>query len=476
MADMNKKSPSMGLVQIIFLFFCSYRAFSLSPDNLLLMDHLFIEDILSKKVLDERFKKYQSAFPKKVLLKILKDPKNRVEKTFKISPYFRKQVIFWAQIYTQFTTNQVLIHDKNNLSIVYDAFDYSSLARSKISNYQKVRKQNIMNLKAIRKIKKSLLVLGKTKRPQSKHVRELQKHLIKIRVKVPKGMSRKKFFTSLARNIRVQTGQRDKIFQGMLNVFPYENFINKLFDHFNLPPELLAIAFVESSFNFKATSRLGAKGVWQIMPFINKKLFPQVKGIDPLRNVLLSTLGAFHLLAQNFQILKRWDLAITAYNSGTKHIIRAKRKFRKKNLDLIYLLKNYRSRHLGFASKNFYSSFLALVYILKYRELLFPLDGLNYSAITKNPKLKYSNINVYLSKCGLIPRRLYSSFKKSSPHLSQINNHLQFPKKLYPRGTILLSDVHLASRRYYKISFRELRRNFPKNYRKLIRKKKCNEI
>ena len=294
------------------------------------MDHLFIEEILSQKILDERFKKHQSSFPKEVLLKILRDPKNRVKKTFQISPYFRKQVIFWAQIYTQFTTDQILIHDKKNLSIVYDAFDYSDLARSKISNYQKVRKQNAMTLMATRKIKKSLIELSKTKRPQSKHVRELQKHLIKIKVKVPKGMSRKKFFTSLAQNIRVQTGQRDKIFQGILNSFPYENFINKLFNHFNLPLELLAVAFVESSFNSKATSRVGAQGVWQIMPFIGKKLFPQNKGTTPLRNVLLSTIGASHLLSQNFKILKRWDLAVTAYNSGTKHLIRAKRKFRKK--------------------------------------------------------------------------------------------------------------------------------------------------
>ena len=454
----------------------SYQALSLSPDNLLLMNHFFIEEILSEKIIDAQFEKHQSSLPKEVLLKILKDPKNLVPGPFTISPYFKKQVLFWAQIYTQFTSDQVLIHDKNNLAIVYDALSYSSITSSKLSNYQRVQKRNAMTLGAVRKIKQSLFTLGQTRYPSSQHAQELQKHLIKLNIRVPKTMSRKKFFTKLAQNIRVQTGQRDKIFQGILNVFPFEHFINKLFDHFELPRELLAIAFVESSFNPKVTSRVGARGVWQIMPFIGKKLFPQEKGIDSRRNVLLSTLGALHLLAQNFQILKRWDLAVTAYHSGTKHLIRAKRKFRKKNITLAYILKNYRSLHLGFASKNFFSEFVALVYILKYRELLFPLDGLNYHAIEKNPKLKHHDINIYLSKCGFIPQRFYSALKKSSPHLLQINTHLKLPQNIYQRGTILLSDIPLTSKRYYKLSFRELRRNYPKNYRKLIKNKKCHSI
>lgn len=468
----------MKLYQILLLFFLSWRAFCLAPDNLLLMNILFIEEILAERVVDEHFEKHKSSLPKKVLLKVLSDPQGRIQQQFKISPYFRAQVVFWAQIYTQFTSEQVLIHDKNDLSIVYDAIGYPRSAQSKLTNYQRAQKQNSRTLATVRKLKKSLLELSKTRKPKSKHAQDLQRHLIKIGVKRPKRVSRKKYFSNLAQNIRVQTGQRNRIFQGILNAFPFEGVLDKLFKSFNLPHELLAIAFVESSFNPKATSRIGASGVWQIMPFIDKGLFPQEKGINSRRNVILSTIGAFHLLAQNFQILKRWDLAVTAYNSGTKHIIKAKRKFRKrrKDIDLSYILKNYNSPHLGFASKNFFAEFLALVYILEYKELLFPLDGVKYSAIEQNPKLRYNNIDVYISKCGLIPERFYASVKKSSPNLSQINNHLTHYQKVYPRGTILFSDTHLAPRRYYKLSLRQLRRNFPKNYRKLIKDKRCNSI
>ena len=187
----------------------------------------------------------------------------------------------------------------------------------------------------------------------------------------------------MARNVRAQTGQRNNIFQGILNAAPFDGFFADLLKAFNLPHELVAIAFVESSFNPNAVSKVGASGVWQIMPFIEQKILSRGKNIDSRRSVLLSTLGAFHLLAQNYKILKRWDLAVTAYNSGTKHLLRAQKQFRKKNIDLPYILKNYHSAHLGFASKNFFSEFLALVYVLEYKDLLYPLKGVSYQSLKK---------------------------------------------------------------------------------------------
>ena len=444
--------------------------------NLLLIESMFIERVLSKKIEEKDFEMHKSALPMDILFKILKDPKKKIQDDFKIPPYFKKQVIFWTQIYTQFNSEQILIHDKNDLSIVYDAVDYTPLKKAGLNPYQIASKRHFMSMNVVKKIKKSLFALSRTTRPKFIHGQNLQRHLIKIGLKKPKNISRKKFFRTLAMNVRVQTGQRDKIFQGLLNAFPFENFIQDLFKAFELPHELLALAFVESSFNPRATSRIGAKGVWQIMPSISRRLFYENKNIQPRRNTLLSTLGAFHLLAQNYKILKRWDLAITAYNSGFKHLLRARRKFRKKNISLPFIFKNYQSRHLGFASKNFFSEFLALVYTLKYKETLFPLQGIQYENIDKNPKIRYGHINAYISKCGFMPQRLYSSFLKKSPHLPKINTHIKFSKKIYPRGTLVFSDQNLSKERYYKLSLNQLRRNYPKNYRKLIKKNPCKII
>ena len=415
-------------------------------------------------------------FLKKFCLKFSVTQKIVFRANLKPLPFLRIKLSFWAQIYTQFTGDQVLIHDRRDLSIVYDAINFAPLKKSNLSRYKTAQKKRTATRKKVKRIRTSLFELSRMKKPKSKHAKQLQKHLIRIKVKRPKGASRKNFFTALAMNLRVQTGQRDKIFQGILNIYPFENIFNKLFKTFNLPKELLAISFVESSFNPKATSKVGASGVWQIMPFIDKKILPQGKGIDSRRNVILSTLGALHLLSQNFKILKRWDTAVTAYNSGTKHLLRARKRFRKKNADLAYILKRYRSRHLGFASKNFFSEFLALVYILEYKELLFPLDGINYMAIEKNPKIRYNNINVYISKCGFMPERFYASLKKSSPYLKHINNHLKHDKRIYSRGTVLFSDVHLSPRLYHKLPFIELKKRFPQKYFLTLKNKKCRAL
>ncbi|MCY4643626.1 MAG: transglycosylase SLT domain-containing protein [Bacteriovoracales bacterium] len=463
-------------MKIFLLLIFSFKIFADSQDGLLISDSIFIEDVFEKKILSKNFKKHQSSLPKEILLNVLNDPKEQIPKIFKIPHYFKKSVLFWAQIYTQFNSNQVLIHDKNNLSIIYDAIDFSHLSKSGLPGHRIKKEKESLGLNSVKKIKQALLELSKTRKPKSKYAKDLRQHLIKIKLKTPKGISRKKFFTNLSKNIRIQTGQRDKIFQGILNAEPFKTFIHQLFKHFELPPELLAIAFVESSFNPAATSQARAKGVWQIMPFIGKKLFTQEKELRSIRNIPLSTIAALHLLAQKFKILNRWDLAVTAYHSGTKHLLLARKKFRKKNIDLAYILKHYKKAHLGFASKNFYSEFLALVYILKYKTLLFPLEGLDYKSIEKNPTFRYGNIDVYVSKCGLIPKRFYSSLKKSSPYISQINNHLISDNKIYKRGTIVLSDVELNPNRYQKLSWMQVRRNYPKNYRNLIKSNKCGAL
>lgn len=461
---------------LIFVFFF-FKAFAFDIDNLRYNEKLAFEDIFATLKADEDFEKHKSALPKKILKKIFADPKKKIGKDFKIDKYFEDRVLFWGQIYTQFSSKQVLIHDSKNVSIVYDALNFEELYNSKkLNRYQVARERSRIIANSVKDLKKSLLFLSKNSRYKSKKARKLENHLKSIGLKIPrKGKKRRLLFRKLSKNVRVQTGQSDKIFQGIINSYPYLDFLYKKFDYFELPKELLAISFVESSFNLKATSKVGASGVWQIMPFISKALLPRGKNKRPRRNVLMASLGAFHLLAQNFKILKRWDLAVTAYNSGTKHLLRARRKFKKKNISLAYILRNYKTRHLGFASTNFYAEFLALVYILQYKEKVFPLDGVKLDTASSNPQLRYKDIKVYVSKCGLKPQRLFSALKRTSPHLADINNHFRRPRSFYSRGALVFSDIHLSSKRYYKLSNKQLRRSYPKNYKKLIKNKKCKK-
>ena len=270
--------------------------------------------------------------------------------------------------------------------------------------------------------------------------------------------------------IRAQTGQKNNISNGIINYQTYKNNVVKYIDNIKLPRELLAIPFLESSYNVNALSKVGATGVWQFMPRIGRFFMDQSKITDVRLNPLIASVAAFHLLKQSKQILKRWDLSITAYNSGTKHIIRAQRQFKTKNLPLEQLLERYTHPHIGFAARNFYSEYLALVYTLAYQHQLFILDKKKRNSLN----LKSQNLSIYITLCSLYPYKIYRALRKASPDFKYLNRHLKYPKKRYPRGTLLVSDIRLTAKRYKKVSARNITNMYPKNWKKLIRNYNCS--
>jgi membrane-bound lytic murein transglycosylase D len=406
---------------------------------------------------------------------ILNDRKNLVHNDFIIPKYFKPSVSFWFSIYTQYTSQQVVIHDKQNLNLVYKVIDFSELHSSSINRFSKSKLQSDLSLEYVRSVR---AILKKLRTKNLKQLNSEEFAVYKSIRKVFKVPSNKKkrvtFFKNLSKNLRTQTGQRDMIYQGVVRSLPYLPFLNEQIKNFRLPKELIAISFLESSFNLKARSKVAAVGIWQFMPFIGNLFMPRSsKSHDYRQNPIISSVAALHLLKQNKMILKRWDLAIPAYNSGTKHLVRARKKFRhKKNFSLAYVLKNYKTSHIGFASKNFYSEFLALAHVLAYKDIIYPLEGINRNDHFKDE----NNINVYISKCSITPKLFMSKQKKSSPQIKELNSHFFHKSKRYPRGTLFVSDLNLSKRKYRKVSNKELRSRYPKKLYKLIGSKKCGSI
>ena len=227
----------------------------------------------------------------------------------------------------------------------------------------------------------------------------------------------------------------------------------------------VAIAFVESSFNIRAKSRVGATGAWQFLNRTAKYFLPMNKHTDSRLNPLLSTLGAFHLLKQNKQILKRWDKAVTAYNTGTKPLILAQKKFKDKNLSIDFIFNNFKHPQLGFAATNYYTEFLALSYTLPNKHLFFSPD--------KN-LISYKPIEAYISLCSFRPYKLFKSLKKSSPYLNLLNLHLKKIKKNYQKGTIVFSDINLTKKRYIKVP-NHYYKKYPKRWYRLSKNLKCKK-
>lgn len=461
----------MKLFIILFLLI-SLQASSFTPESIFQSEFLSTEDILSRYSVSPNIKSPTSLVSNQLVLSILQDRDNKIADKFKVPKYFFNAVRFWFGIYTQYNSHHVLVHDRKNLKLIYDVMDFTELSQSELNGFVKNKLMNKYSEERVQYFKKILLTLAKNKKTSDKSALKLI-NLIKLSgLKIPKDQaSSAKFFKDLTENLRTQTGQQDMIYKGVLNSIPYFPFMESFAGDFELPKEILAIPFLESSFNLNARSKVGASGIWQIMPIIEKKLISKDKRIDGRVNPFLASIAAFHLLKQNYRILERWDLSVTAYNSGTKHMVKAEKVLGINNPSLEHIFKNYDHPHLGFASKNFYAEFLALVHVLAYKNLLFPLENV------KGPhhfEIKEDSVRVYISKCPIIPSKTYDAMAKISPNLDKLNNHLFDRTRLYGKGTIFISDVNLNASLFYKMSAQEMRSNYPINWAKFVANHKCS--
>ena len=170
--------------------------------------------------------------------------------------------------------------------------------------------------------------------------------------------------------IRSQRGAKEHFAEGLKISGRYMAQMQRIFRDEGVPVELAYLPLVESSFNIRARSVVGALGMWQFMPETGKKFMRVDTTVDERRDPMASTRGAARLLKENFRILGSWPLAITAYNHGTEGILRAVKTVESDNL--VDLIRRYQSPAFGFASKNFYAEFLAVVDIAANREVYFP--------------------------------------------------------------------------------------------------------
>ncbi len=456
---------------IILLFFLSFSLFASSLDFLLDSDKLTHEKLIFQNKITQKASLADVAISNTLRDSILNDKQNLVKDDFIIPEYFKSNVYFWFSVYTQYYTHQIIIHDKSNLDLVYKAVDYSHLKALTSNNFLRFKTQNDLVMDEVVEVKKILMKFAEGKEADSEFEKGIYRKITALN-SIPKNKEKKReFFKDLALNIRTQTGQRDVIFQGISNSLPYLAFFDAYFKVFELPKEMLAVSFLESSFNPRARSRVNAVGAWQIMPVIAQKLMPYSKGnIDTRYNPVISSLAAFHLLKENFSILNRWDLAVTAYNSGTKHLLRAKRLLGSRyehSLENIFI--HYENDHHGFASKNFYSEFLALVHVLAYKEVIFSLQEMPEYKSRK----KTNDIALYVTKCNLIPDDFIAKFSSKSKEIEDLNTHFLKQKKRYGPGQLVVSTAPLPEGMYYQLNDQQLRRKWPINWKNFATNSKC---
>jgi hypothetical protein len=170
--------------------------------------------------------------------------------------------------------------------------------------------------------------------------------------------------------IRIQRGGKEQFLEGLKIAGRYMTPMQRIFRDEGLPVELAYLPLVESSFNVRARSSVGAVGMWQFMPETGRKFMRVDTAVDERRDPMRSTRAAARLLKENYRILGNWPLVITAYNHGTEGVFRGIKAV--ESDDLVDLIHGYRSPTFGFASRNLYAEFRAVVEIATHIDSYFP--------------------------------------------------------------------------------------------------------
>ncbi|PMP69178.1 MAG: hypothetical protein C0190_00390 [Thermodesulfobacterium geofontis] len=105
-------------------------------------------------------------------------------------------------------------------------------------------------------------------------------------------------------------------------------YFKVIFKEFNLPEDLVYLAYIESGCNPLATSPAGAAGIWQFMEITAKSYGLKIdEWIDERRDFIKSTYAAAKYLKALYNIFGDWRIAIASYNAGVgklKRILEAK--------------------------------------------------------------------------------------------------------------------------------------------------------
>jgi membrane-bound lytic murein transglycosylase D len=111
--------------------------------------------------------------------------------------------------------------------------------------------------------------------------------------------------------------KRDTMERWLERAAPHLPYIRAVLATYKLPPDIIALPFIESGYNAMAYSHAGAGGMWQFMPATGKRFGLNVDWWeDERRNPYLATVAAAKYLSELYAMFNDWNLALAAYNCG----------------------------------------------------------------------------------------------------------------------------------------------------------------
>lgn len=349
------------------------------------------------------------------------------EVLFPIYPIIESNVRFWEEIYSTYTSRQGVLHDKDDLTLVYsvvDLVDWNTPGAGRIN-------KNLIKL-ARHRLKNILTKLGHGHKPKTEEERKIAALFAK---------TKHPLYLKAKDNIRLQIGQKDRFLEGVIRSGRYMDDIRTIFRAHKMPVELAYLPHVESSFNQEAHSKAGAVGLWQFTRGTGKYYMTIDDVLDERYDPLLASHAAAKLLKENHSQLGSWPLALTAYNYGRAGMVRALKE--QKSYENIFT--NHKTKLFQFASRNFYSEFVAALRVARKLEK-------NQSIIRDRPAA-----NIRLRMEGYAnAEKIRRYFQVAKEDFNRLNPALRKPvlngSKHIPKGYLLnLPATDLTRQRIAKM-------------------------
>jgi len=258
------------------------------------------------------------------------------------------RVEFWKKVFAQYGEDDVIIHDRFHVNIIYD-----------VATFEDQTKKTTAVRQALDEIRDNLAS------PENLSVTAQQIQTAILANAIP---LTPESLAELRDNVHTQLGIKERFREGIIRSGRYVHAFQEIFERQGIPAEIALLPLVESSFENRARSNAGAAGIWQFTRGTGRLYLHLDRGLDERLDPLKATRAAARLLRDNYNALESWPLAITAYNHGRAGMLRAQSEA---GPEIAMIIERYRGPAFGYASMNFYSEFLAAVDVYKNYEQYF---------------------------------------------------------------------------------------------------------
>ncbi len=283
----------------------------------------------------------------------------------------QRRVHFWIDIFGRYGTDTAVFHDRNSPEKIYSALTRQGACGGRITP-RAIEKERT-------RIKQLLQSIAYKKTKRKRLTRSENQLAVLFNNESPSSIR------NASQRIRCQSGNATRFREAMKRFGRYQPQVSSALKEFGLPEGIQYIPFVESAYSPSNYSRVGAAGLWQLMPATARHLRLLVNPVvDERMDPETSTLAAIRYLQHSFEVLAPaarsmnpqaseasiYPFVITSYNFGLSGMLKA---MRETGVDFVQVLENYENKSFQMAVKNFYASFLAARHVAKNADQFFEL-------------------------------------------------------------------------------------------------------